>query len=330
MAGMNLSYRPVRVDDFEPCLHILEEAFAFEECVLGLLPALWRTLHRERRMISAVVEDKHRPPEQRLVAFGASVFVTDEFMNEVRERPLPFLSVKVINRILNNDSPILTQAVMRHANSHDGLNLLMLHHSWAKEIVSADEASFVRIQVVLASLDYHSGYNLKEIIAEGIGEEEMRWVMSGGSFHLRSMYESYYESHPLPPSHQRPHLVGLTRAEALVRESSSLSPLFVYTPPRFFFRAGEQELLKQALLGETDDDLAVTLNISRSAVKKRWNAIYDRVAAQDADLLPNAFDSNHNRRGAQKRHLLLRYLRHHPEELRPAERVSPADRSMPA
>ena len=84
-------------------------------------------------------------------------------------------------------------------------------------------------------------------------------------------------------------------------ESSGLSPLFVYSPPRFFFRAGEQEVLKQALLGETDDDLASTLNISRSAVKKRWSAIYERVAAQDAELLPSAFDDNSLKRGAQKK-----------------------------
>lgn len=52
-------------------------------------------------------------------------------------------------------------------------------------------------------------------------------------------------------------------------------------------------------------------------MKKRWNAIYDRVATKDAELLPNALDDNRLKRGAQKRHILLRYLRHHPEELHP-------------
>jgi hypothetical protein len=192
-----------------------------------------------------------------------------------------------------------------------------LHHSWAKELLSEAEAPFVRTQVILASLDHHSGFNLKEIVAEGIGEEEIQWVMSGGSFHLRSTYDACYESHPLPPPDRRPFLVGITRAEALARESSSLSPLFIYRPPSFLFHLGEQELLRQALVGETDDGLAEKLHISLSAVKKRWNAIYERVGAREPELLPN--DDNNQKRGLQKRHLLLSYLRHHPEELRPFE-----------
>lgn len=314
---MNLSYRTTGIDDFEACARILQGGFAFEENVRARLPAIWRHLYDEGCMISAVVEDHERPPNTRIVAFGASVFVTDQFMKEVQENPFPYLCVRVIDRVLKNDSPILTPAAARQANSCDGLNLLMLHHSWAEEILSTAEAPLVRTQVILASLDHHSGYNLKEIVAECIGDEDREWVLSGGSFHLRSIYDSYYERQPLPPPNQRPFLVGLTRAEATARESSTLSPLFVYTPPRFFFRAGEQKLLKQALVGETDADLASTLHISLSTVKKRWGAIYERVAAQEPELLPNDWDEDRQIRGAQKRHFLLRYLRHHPEELRP-------------
>ena len=46
------------------------------------------------------------------------------------------------------------------------------------------------------------------------------------------------------PAH-RPFLIGGSRAET--KDGSYLSPLFLYTPPRFFFKTGEQELLRLAL-----------------------------------------------------------------------------------
>jgi hypothetical protein len=57
-------------------------------------------------------------------------------------------------------------------------------------------------------------------------------------------------------------------------------------------------------------------------VKKRWHAIYDRVADVDSELLPppvadGVYSSS---RGAERRRHLLNYLRQHPEELRPFER----------
>lgn len=318
---MNLAHRTPRFDDFETCACILEEGFLFEEKVRAQLPAIWRRLFADGQMISAVVEDQERPPEARIVAFGATVFVTDQFMNEIQANPIPYLSVRVIHEILRDNSPILTSSSIRHANAHDGLNLLVLHHTIVTELLSVEEFHHVRVQNIRAFLDLHSGYNIKEIIAEAISEDERKWTLIGlgGSYLLRSEYDSFYASQQLPPAHPRPWLLGLARAEALVYQAALLSPLLVYTPPRFFFREGEQELLKRALLGEIDDDIASSLHVSLSTVKKRWSAIYERVAEQEPELLPSVFDDNSQKRGAQKRHLLLRYLRHHPEELRPIE-----------
>ena len=97
------------------------------------------------------------------------------------------------------------------------------------------------------------------------------------------------------------------------------SSFFVYTPPRFHFNRSEQLLLHHALMGETSDDLAASLSISPWTVKKRWQAIYDRVADVDRDLLlpPVANGAHVSARGAERRRRLLHYLRQHFEELRP-------------
>src|SRR4029434_3747884 len=80
-------------------------------------------------------------------------------------------------------------------------------------------------------------------------------------------------------------------------------------------------LLQRALMGETCENLAKSLSISRWTVKKRWHAIYDRVLDVDKELLPPpvAYGSRASSRGAERRRHLLNYLRQHLEELRPYE-----------
>ncbi len=72
-------------------------------------------------------------------------------------------------------------------------------------------------------------------------------------------------------------------------------------------------------MGETSDELAASLFVSPWTVKKRWHAIYERVADVDHELLlpPVANSPDVTSRGAERRRHLLHYLRQHPEELRP-------------
>ena len=95
--------------------------------------------------------------------------------------------------------------------------------------------------------------------------------------------------------------------------------LFVYTPPRFYFKPREQALLWHALLDKTDEETAAALGLTVAAVKKRWAGIYDRVADIAPTLFPDAPEAGPAHRGQEKRRHLMRYLRLHPEELRPVE-----------
>jgi hypothetical protein len=74
-------------------------------------------------------------------------------------------------------------------------------------------------------------------------------------------------------------------------------------------------------MGETCEKLAAALSISPWTVKKRWSAIYERVADVDSELLPPAVANGAHAlsRGAERRRYLLNYLRQHLEELRPYE-----------
>jgi len=116
--------------------------------------------------------------------------------------------------------------------------------------------------------------------------------------------------------------VGLTKEEAFANPGSQLPSFFVHTPPRFHFNHSEQLLLHHALMGETSEEVAASLFISPWTVKKRWHAIYERVADVDRELLlpPVANSIDATSRGAERRRHLLHCLRQHLGELRPLSR----------
>ena len=89
-----------------------------------------------------------------------------------------------------------------------------------------------------------------------------------------------------------------------------------YPTPRFAFTDAERILLRTALDGTTDDGLALALGIPLSAVKQRWVRLFSRVLhLPGVDFSTGIGASERRTRRAQRRHVLLRYLRSHPEEL---------------
>jgi hypothetical protein len=270
-------------------------------------------------MLTAVIEDCHLSRGSQVVALGASVFVTDEYMREARGGDEPYLTARTIALELGGLSPILRPAAIRRANSGDGLNLLMLHYGEARERLSPAQRTSVRYKMSDSFITDHRGYQLKEILQEYWDEIELPFVLSGWG-RLRTDYTDYFcrRRLALPPPDRRPYLIGFTQNEAGADPGNIAAPLFVYAPPRFFFSPAEQELLRSALLGKTDVQLALSVHLALATVKGCWRQIYARVAAVSPELLADSGDvlSGHGR-GKEKRRPLLDYLRRHPEEIRP-------------
>ena len=318
---MNLIARHGCAQDLARCreLHASLRLPYSEGCSHALVE-MWRALLSKWGMQIFLVEDRAKPLASRIVSFSATVFVTDEFCYEAQSKLAPYLGVQVARRFLSNKLPLLNREQVARANARKGLNVMMCFGGCQSDELSPEQLLAVREKQSEAFHLDHSGYRMKEFLADAIGEEVAQWMLDAGA-HLRRDYSRYFKKQdaPMPEASKRPRLVGLTKEEALANPGSYLASLFLYTPPRFYFRRSEQMLLRHALRGKTSDDLAKSLLISPWTVKKRWHAIYRRVADLDPELItpPVVNDARATSRGAERRRRLLHYLRQHPEELRP-------------
>src|SRR5688572_3132843 len=74
---MGLSWRRGGLADLTRCLALLQGHCAYDSATLERLPAVWQALFQDAAVIFSIVEDQARPLDCRVLAFGASVFVTD-------------------------------------------------------------------------------------------------------------------------------------------------------------------------------------------------------------------------------------------------------------
>jgi DNA-binding CsgD family transcriptional regulator len=314
--------REGNAQDIAQC-HALHRSARFPyEASPRVLQEMWRGLVADGRMLLFLVEDRSRPPGSRIVSFSATVFVTDRFCFEAQSMLPPYLGVQLSQRYFSGALPVLNDRQVARANAGEGLNVMLCFDGWQRSALSRDQILALREKQNEAFQFTHGGYHLKEFIAEPIGEQALHWMVDSGA-RLRRDYAEYFQNKGMrvPEPSRRPWLVGLTKEEAFANPGSHLCGFFVYTPPRFHFSRSEQALLRHAMMGKTCKELATSLFISPWTVKKRWRAVYERVADVDSELLlPVGNDVDAATRGTEHRRHLLHYLRQHLEELRPFAR----------
>ena len=319
---MHWIYRPGEIKDITAAYDLLPRELVCDPALKARFPALWRQWMADGSITLSVIEDREQVGASPIVAFGISSFLTDSFLAEAETTLAPYLSPEIARRAIQGGSVLLPAAEVARANSADGLNLYVAHIGW-DTARSDEEINSVKAKLLDAFVFVHSGYQLKNVMQEVFSTGEMERAVAFGAL-VKNDYSDYFRDRPseLPPPERRPYLVGVRRDQ--VREGAYMSPIFHYTPPRFFFRPGEQDLLLRALLDHTDEELARSLSLSSSAIHKKWRSIYARVADADARFFPSdPSEMGNSRRGLEKRRTLLGYLRHHPEELRP---ITPPER----
>jgi len=318
---INLIARKGTVEDLAECCALHRSlGLPYTKRSWRILPEMWRTLLSKGAMQLCLVANRTRLVGSRTVSFSAVLFVTDDFCSEARVKLPPYLDVELARQYLSGELPVLKHEQVARANAGAGLNVVMCFEGWAHDGLSPEQVLAVRAKQGEALRLGLSGYRVKEFLAYPLGEEALQWMLNAGA-RIRHHYSNYFRNSTVFPSvfSQQACLVGLTKKEAFAYPGSSVAGLFIYTPPRFLFSRSQRVLLLHALSGETCETLAASLSVSRWTVKKRWHAIYERVADVDSELSPPsiAYGAHATSRGSERRRHLLNYLRQHLEEIRP-------------
>jgi len=318
---MSIRYRPIRPKDVAECVNLIAGhpvAGPRYGSAIGDLRSAWLTLLGSEGFLTFVFEEEQQEAV-RLLGGGASVFISDEFLQKIKTPPFFWIGPELAKRVTRGESPLLSDQEVRRANSSTGLNCVIWQLCLRPEHTKRPD---VCNHVMSTFLHEHRGFAIKELIAlQAIFEEELQWIPAAGALSVDRRRGIYAEK--VDETGQellaRPHVFGLTRELAVSRMGTWLGSLFTYQSPRFGFRPSEKRLLLSALRGGTDEELSEELTVSLSAVKKAWRSIYDRAAPylfvfnEDCSEIGNGTAE----RGKGKKQRLLSYLREHPEELRP-------------
>jgi hypothetical protein len=297
-------WREVREADLLECLAIeprhLGDEIVGRECGL----AVWRELIRSRSFNSCVVESASLP--DRILGFGASVFVTREFATREIEDPMPGLNSRIIASIANGASVVRPEADLYNACADQPLDVVTLFGNWIDGL-SAEQVRQIQTAFPMSFIEAHLGYRLNRLFQENAGDAQHNYIESSGVWRITKRYTDCERA-----------LAVMTRSDAFSVSGSIAASLFQYQEPILGLRDGEKHLLVEALTRRSDDELAKGMNLSPATVKKRWQALFERVTDKHPTLLPSDGDeSSKLTRGPQKRHHILAYVRSHPQELRP-------------
>jgi hypothetical protein len=316
--GKKFTHRDLLSQDLEECFDFGAAQMGHELVGFSRALAVWKRVAGTRAFRGVAIESNPRLASSRIVGFGARVFVACHFVDSEIENPRPGIHARLIARCAGDQPIVLTEPMIRRANTDGGIDMVMIG-GWRPDALRGGDAALAHSLTALRFAEDHAGYWVNRLLAEVTNQEERQWRMGEGVWRVLSNFESFYSENPNSPWNPGRSLVICTRDEALSVTGHSCITVFQHRRPELRLRNGDQRFLETALDGLTDDELARKLNITCASVKKRWLSLFTRVSAIRPELFPGSALPDQPTRGRQKRHLLLAFLRSHPEELRPYE-----------
>ena len=308
------SWRKTRAGDLPACLALHPAKNGAESVGSALAMKAWQQLFDMTHATRTAVVEMHGKSEAKIVGFGLAVFVKKSFAEAEVRNPKPGLNSRIIASVAAGKPVVATFEEVRDANTQGDLQQVILDTSWHNTLLNAAQRDEVRVLLGLAYLELHQGYHFSRILSEMVDELDLWHVRDHRSFQVVDRFEAYRLANPDTAWNAERALLAVTLDSMRIDPHSVAAGLFQHHPePRFAFTPGEQQLLEAALEGVDDASASNSLFVSVPAIKRRWESIFDRVAAIRPDLCP----PGNGTRGIQKRQRVLTYVRSHPEELRP-------------
>lgn len=293
---MPIRYRRAKVGDIQRTIHLLEpERPLFSPDTWAALPQILADLLERERILLCVVEDSD---SQEPLLLGGSGFLNPLFLSAALHQFDKNLLDSAFKSELEDRPAFLNTKEIAAANRRADLRLFTFFGTPRR----INPYPTLIVGVGLEAWAFlHKGYQLHEL-----------WNVAGSQLHadLLSGAGMRLVRHATLPSGEANWLFQFTKEDAASNPSCQPGVLLSSSLPRFGFTIPQQQLLELALLDYSDRQAETELNLTSDAVKKRWRAIYEKIAKVDPNLL--ARDS-----GADRRRALLRRLRQNLEELRP-------------
>jgi hypothetical protein len=309
-----MSYRPIRAAELEECLSINPKGMGHELVGRARAVAAWRSLLKARSFQAVVIVSDEPIKGHRIVGFAASVFVSAAFAEREIADPKPGLNARLISIIASGQPVVLTAKQLGSENAQGCLHLIVLQPCSVLDVLTQGQCLDVLRQASLATLSCHDGYQVRRVFMEATSAAEIGYSKSFPIWKIQSTHEDFHRHNPGNSWNRDRALMAIDFADGL----SFVVKGGHHREPVLGLRNSDQELLAAALKGSTDVELSEELGLKLATLKKRWAAVFNRVATAKPDLLPELDDNlDRQARGRQKKHRLLAYVREHPEELRP-------------
>lgn len=274
------------------------------------LPKLWTRILWHPGFNADVIEDLDRPEGERIVGLGMALVLTPTWQEKLRNAPPAFAAARLYQELADGTYVLPDDRALANMNATGEISFMVLHYAQITTDL-ADPYTLKLLAVAMGMFRHaHSGFRLRELYQEGIGDE---------CAYLASMGFRQKTQRGVTSDGLQPELFGLSRDEAATMlPGTPVRDCFQYMPPTIGFSPAERRLLRLAINDVSDDEIGDELGITAHTIKKLWRSIYTRCG----DRAPSVFEddataASQGTRGPEKKRVLLNYLRHHIEELRP-------------
>jgi hypothetical protein len=312
-----------------PELQDLDIAFGLISHRLGIkkndqkdVIALWRAVKQQSTLLAPVAEDRDLPPDERLIGYGISWFVSHEIIQNLRTKASPYFFLEILDLWRRGKPVFLTRDQSFSVEAGEGVDIYVF--GWG---IHPRYTLQQRIKIKESMTAHYTQelmrHRIHFLVEECYGAEERDRFKSIGLEVCRD-YKEFIGQPFLPKRDEEthPYLMEMDIRKAFEKMDRTATPVgqqALLGPSRFGFSALEQELLRAALEGGTDEEIARLFRITVIAVKKRWQGIYEKIEAIDAGLFEEAQpgDKEASPRQRQKRRRVVQFVQLHPDELWP-------------
>jgi hypothetical protein len=298
-------WRAIHEIDLIKCLEV--QPACIGDRIVGRASALrvWKSFLDSPSFLATVIDSEVPIAGQKMAGCGMGVFVSEAFADREIADPKPGLNSRIIAAVANGEPVLLSRAQIAAGNAGQGLDFVTLYGTWRDGVLNPGQLAEMQMLLGTSFVEHYAGYRFNRLLKETIGPAMIALARATGTYRLLAEFPETNSA-----------LAILTKESAAASPYSVAATLYRYQPPVLRLRPAEQKFLAVALNGKTDAELSQEIGLSVEAIKKRWLSIFARVEQFRPETLAQS-DPNAERRGPQKRHHVLAYIRAHPEELRP-------------